>query len=510
MLSNASSDLPREDPAPDESPESAAAGAPTREPKRCREGPQAPTDLHCLQCQGQPTIRPSRWTRLARLKAIVSVVTFIVGLIGLNGHVSELWLSHPSASPSAWWDPFREQWRISPTTLQSLHWLSSVPTDGTVGAGGLAFFDDGTLAEATCPSRTSNSELTMWKDVRNRNASRTSFSVAGDCVAWVYAHDLTDDCTVPTTSCYEKFLPVLSRTGAVAWVLQNETVQLRLPDGVFPAPLKMKKVSSAAFSSDGRSIAAASLDGQVGIWDVANPGGEEDIPPDLTNSRVDCPNGAHADNPPQFRTLAFSPDPTARILAVGTELAPRAYVLLKDLDSKQEFFLCQTSSIVYDLAFSADGRILATAAGDEFLNGPASRERAPRELTVRLWDVRTGRLLATFHHEGLVYDLAFSPDGQVLATIEGRGKQLEGGLLEVWDVRSALARAARQPDIRCEQPACVSRGTDSRATKLSFSRSGELLVISSQNGGLQLYGVDGCAASGGTGGRLATLLGKCR
>ena len=42
---------------------------------------------------------------------------------------------------------------------------------------------------------------------------------------------------------------------------------------------------------------------------------------------------------------------------------------------------------------------------------------ASEDSTVKLWDTRTGRLQLTLHgHEGGVYGVAFSPDGRLLAS----------------------------------------------------------------------------------------------
>jgi WD40 repeat protein len=62
------------------------------------------------------------------------------------------------------------------------------------------------------------------------------------------------------------------------------------------------------------------------------------------------------------------------------------------------------------VAFSPDGRLLASAAGDWDLGDAASGE-------VRLWDARTGRGLETLKENGqLVFAVAFSPDGKTLAS----------------------------------------------------------------------------------------------
>jgi hypothetical protein len=82
------------------------------------------------------------------------------------------------------------------------------------------------------------------------------------------------------------------------------------------------------------------------------------------------------------------------------------------------------------LAFSGDGGLLASAAHD-------FDDTRKGETRIHLWDGATGRELAEFRgHDAFVNSLAFSPDGQRLAT------GLTDSTVLLWDLRPVLRRAA--------------------------------------------------------------------
>jgi WD40 repeat protein len=201
---------------------------------------------------------------------------------------------------------------------------------------------------------------------------------------------------------------------------------------------KPKSAHAVAFSPNGEILASGGHDRTVAVWDVADGtqcGSLREatrlvtslaFSPDGSLLAAGCGNWAprvpdrpslpggelilwavpgvlrggfrHVESrpfPPWVLSLAFSPQ---GVLALG--LGDGQISLLDTTQAAPDAVLRQ-GLLVRALAWSPDGKTLAAASDYE----------------VRLWDVETGQVRARLTgHFGLVWSLAFSPDGRTLLT----------------------------------------------------------------------------------------------
>ena len=197
-------------------------------------------------------------------------------------------------------------------------------------------------------------------------------------------------------------------------------------------------VKTVAYSPVDSSVVASGGDNRaVKLWDLQN---------DTVTTL-----GSHTDI---VNAVAFSPD--GQLLASGSDdyTCQLWDIPLKRRVATLEHIVNRTRSQIKAVDFSRDGQILVTAGVD-----------------VKLWDVHTRREITTFGHGRWVLAVAFSPDGQLLAT----GDRI--GQVNIWDIqrRSIVAQL---------------KGDSTAIYTVKFSPDGKVLAGAGYDGDVKLWKVE--------------------
>jgi WD40 repeat protein/transcriptional regulator with XRE-family HTH domain len=198
-------------------------------------------------------------------------------------------------------------------------------------------------------------------------------------------------------------------------------------------------IVAVATSLNGTFWAAGSRRGEVWVWEAASQ----------TLHRA---WQAHTDN---IYALAFSPD--GRTLASGSW---DGAIKLWDMEGGALLWTNWSTDSIERLAFAPDGHTLASGGDDA---------------TVRLWDAKLGAHLQTLTgHSGPVYALAWSPDGSLLAS---------GGFdmqIRLWEMQ----------EVQPETSARMLTGHTDWVLALAFAPDGRTLASGSFDRTVNLWDMD--------------------
>jgi eukaryotic-like serine/threonine-protein kinase len=216
-----------------------------------------------------------------------------------------------------------------------------------------------------------------------------------------------------------------------------------------------RPIDGISIRNDGQLVAAASQTGRVEAWTIAD--------------RRSC--FRYDESTSRFGDVAFSPD-GRRLAAAGQvnarrpngEAAPNdtdanGLLLVFDLDTGLILWRVAgtTTGLIRDIAFSPDGQILATADNNT---------------TITIWDSKTGQMRKKLRgHTRLISSLAFSPDGEKLASASWDSTVI------VWNLDSG-------------QPTTRLQGHMRSVLCVAFSPDGRRLATSSEDQSVKLWDVD--------------------
>lgn len=224
-----------------------------------------------------------------------------------------------------------------------------------------------------------------------------------------------------------------------------------------------KTVSSVVFSPDSKTLISGSYDGTIVIWDVATGQSLKKFvagQSDLIRSLAISPDGrTFASASLEIENLSILSPPMVTLWNYATGKPTKQIILTKkDFggDGYSEYGWSELDS-VYDVAFSPDGKILAAATSSG---------------TIILWDRAkrrpTGQLLRG--HITLA-KLAFSPDSKTLASAS------YDGTIRFWDVTTA--QSIGQP----------LRGHSGSVNSVAFSPDGKILASGGDDSLIMLWDV---------------------
>ncbi|MDJ0734727.1 MAG: TIR domain-containing protein [Nostocaceae cyanobacterium] len=206
-------------------------------------------------------------------------------------------------------------------------------------------------------------------------------------------------------------------------------------------------VSSVAFTPDGKTIASASNDKTIKLWN-------------LQGQLLKTLKG-HTD---VVSSVAFTPDGKT-IASVSNDNTIKFWNLQEGKEFKT---LKGKENYVNSVAFSPDGKIIAAASDDN---------------TIKLWNLQ-GKELKTdfrrtvFGHRSVVNTITFSPDSKIIASAS------DDNTIKLWNLQGRVLKTL--PSERY-----ANKGHEDDVISVAFSPDGKTIASASRDNTIKLWNLQG-------------------
>jgi WD40 repeat protein len=280
---------------------------------------------------------------------------------------------------------------------------------------------------------------------------QVSFSPDGEWVA-----SASRDCTVKVWRRNGTFSTTLSDPQLVSTPTQKASVQLG--EKCVSQPSHRDYVLGVAFSPDGQTLATASRDCTVKLWNKDGTLIRVLVDSQVTRQDTELVGSCEAQATHRDSVLAVAFSPDGQTLATSSRDKTIAFW---SLDGRLLKTLVGHTERVNSVNFSADGKLLVSGSDDQ---------------TVRLWD-RNGKLLNTIAaqspshpqgHSAYITSAIFSPDGKTIASAGW------DNTVKVWDLEGNWLQEFSDSD---------------SVNSVSFSPNGAAIASGSWYGTVKLWSV---------------------